>query len=133
MGKRKKRMMKAKYAKKYALKRAALGFDKIRVKNALIMIDPNGEEEKQEEAVQVVTNTPSPLPSRKNETILDPEPQLIEVEQPVEQTVEEIAPPKPKTTRKRRARRKTTKSTTTKTTASSTTTRRRRSASKTKD
>ena len=128
MGKRKKRMMKAKYAKKYALKRAALGFDKIRAKNALIIIDPDGQEEKTEGDVQVVTNTIKNTSREKEKKTLDPEPRLIEIEEPPSEVVEEIIPPKPKP-RRRRARKK---STTTKTT-STTTTRTRRTSTKTKE
>ena len=76
-----------KYAKKYAKKRQALGYDKLNIKNALIMIDPNGQEEKQEESVQVVTNK---LPE---ETIV-PQQQYID---PVE-TPEPPTPPTPPTT-----------------------------------
>ena len=126
MGKRKKRMMKAKYAKKYALKRAALGFDKIRAKNALIIIDPDGQEEKGEGDVQVVTNTPKKTSPKKQKKILDPEPQLMEIEEPPTEIVEEIVPPKPKP-RRRRARKKST------TTTTSSTTRTRRTATKTKE
>ena len=117
-----------KYAKKYAKKRQALGYDKLNIKNALIMIDPNGQEEKQDENIQVVTNTLPKEAPQKQQAVLDPEPQLIEVQEPPAEVVEEIVPPKPKT-RRRRSRRK---STTTKT-ANSTTTRTRRAATKTKE
>ena len=120
MGKRRKRMMMKKYAKKYAKKRQALGYDKLKIKNALIMIDPNGQEEKQEENIQVVTNTPPKQTTQKQEAVLDPEPQLIQIEEPPVEIVEEIVPPKPKP-RRRRARKKTT------------TTRTRRTNTKTKE
>ena len=128
MGKRRKRMMMKKYAKKYAKKRQALGYDKLKIRNALIMIDPNGQEQEQEENIQVITNTPPQEAPQKQEVALDPEPQLIQVEEPPEEAVEEIVPPKPKT-RRRRSRRK---STTTKK-ANSTTSRTRSTATKTKE
>ena len=126
MGKRRKRMIMKKYAKKYAKKRQALGYDKLNISNALIMIDPNGQEEKQEEGVQVVTNAPPKENTQKQDTVLDPELQLIQIEEPIVETAEEIVPPKPKP-RRRRARKKTT---TTKTTTTSTT---RRRTAKAKD
>ena len=116
MGKRKKRMMKAKYAKKYALKRAALGFDKSEVTSALITIDENGQEENKEESVQVITNK---QPEKKVNAAppWDLEPQLIQIEEPPatqEVQIEEVVAPKP--TRRRRATKKSTKTTKTTTT-----------------
>ena len=56
MGKRKKRLTMARYAKKYASKRAALGYTTPVVESALIEIDANGQEEKQEEPELATVN-----------------------------------------------------------------------------
>ena len=128
MGKRKKRMMKAKYAKKYALKRENLGFNARRnVINGVVTIDMNTSEEvKEEEQVEVVVNEPV---VEKKETTPPWEPQpeleLLQVEEP---EVQEVAPPPPK---KKPTRRRKTTTTTKKTTPARKTTTRRRSAKKT--
>ncbi len=90
MGKRKKRMIMKKYAKKYALQRKTLGFDK---EAKMIEIDMlSGEEIKQEEDVQVVINTPEQIEEKKQAPTAVPEPELqvVQIEEPV---VEEAPPP----------------------------------------
>ena len=109
MGKRKKRMMKGKYARKYALKRENLGFNARRnVINGVITIDMNTSEEVKEEGqVEVVINEPV---VEKKETTPPWEPQpeleLLQVEEP---EVQEVAPPPPKKKTTRRKRTTTTK------------------------
>jgi hypothetical protein len=128
MGKRKKRMMKAKYAKKYALKRKNLGFNARRnIINGVVTIDMNTSEEvKEEKQVEVVVNDPV---VEKEETTppWDPQPELelLQVEEP---EVQEVAPPPPK---KKPTRRRKTTTTTKKTTPARKTTTRRRSTKKT--
>jgi len=90
MGKRKKRMIMKKYAKKYALQRKTLGFDK---EAKMIEIDMlSGEEIKQEDDVQVVINTPEQIEEKKQAPTDVPEPELqvVQIEEPV---VEEAPPP----------------------------------------
>ena len=122
MGKRKKRMIKAKYARKYALKRETLGFNARRnVTNGVITIDVNTSEEvKEDEQVEVVVNKPI---VEKKETTPPWEPQpeleLTKVEEPEVQEV--VPPPEKKPTR----RRKTTTTTKTTTSTRKTSTRRR--------
>ena len=59
MGKRRKRMLMKKYAKKYATKREALGFTAKQVTNGVVTIDMTTSEEiKEEEQVEVVVNEP---------------------------------------------------------------------------
>ena len=126
MGKRRKRLTMAKYAKKYAKKRAALGFDTRGVENKLIEIDmTSGEEIKEEEQVQVVTN--KPVEEKETTPPWEPQPELelLQVEKP---EVQEVAPPPPK---KKPTRRRKTTTTTKKTTPARKTTTRRRSTKKT--
>ena len=112
MGKRRKRLTMAKYAKKYATKRAALGFDTRKVENKMIEIDmTSGEEIKEEEIVQVVSNKE---PEKKVESapLLTPEPELqvVQIEEPQLETpppVEKKKPVQKKTTRRRRTTKKT--------------------------
>ena len=82
MGKRRKRMKMKKYAKKYATKRAALGGAK--VENKVVVIDlVNGEEVKEEETVQVITNKPKTTQiTEKPIPIPEPELQIIQIEEP---------------------------------------------------
>jgi len=110
MGKRKKRMIMKKYAKKYALQRKTLGFDK---EAKMIEIDMlSGEEIKQEEDVQVVINTPEQTEQNKQAPTNVPEPELqvVQIEEPV---VEEAPPPVEvkKPTKKRATRKRATKKT----------------------
>jgi type IV secretory pathway VirB10-like protein len=128
MGKRKKRMMKAKYAKKYALKRKNLGFNARRnIINGVVTIDMNTSEEvKEEKQVEVVVN--DPVVEKEDTTPpWDPQPELelLQVEEP---EVQEVAPPPPK---KKPTRRRKTTTTTKKTTPARKTTTRRRSTKKT--
>jgi len=84
MGKRRKRLTMAKYASKYATKRAALGFDARKVENKLIEIDmTSGEEIKQEETVQVVSNTTA-ADEKADTPPWNPEPELqvVQIEEP---------------------------------------------------
>ena len=117
MGKRKKRLTMAKYAKKYAKKREALGLSQPTVKSALIQIDANGQEEKQEEQVQVVTNEPVEEKKEVQAPPWTPEPELqvVQIEEPVKEEVVDVETPKPRkrrTTRKKTTtRRRTTKKT----------------------
>ena len=95
----------ARYAKKYASKRAALGYTTPVVESALIEIDANGQEEKQEEQVQVVTNVPV---EEKKEVqtppwIPEPELQVVQIEEPVKDEVVDVETPNP---RKKRTTRK---------------------------
>lgn len=116
MGKRRKRMTMARYAKKYATKRSALGFDTRKVENKMIEIDmTSGEEIKEEEIVQVVSNKE---PEKKVESapLLTPEPQLqtIQIEEPkveVPPPVEAKRPTRKSTARKPSTRKKATKKT----------------------
>jgi hypothetical protein len=109
MGKRRKRMTMERYAKKYATKRAALGFDTRKVENKLIEIDlESGQEIKEEEAVVVVSNS-KPAEQKEDTPPWEPELQLEEVK--VEEPKEEVPPPAvevKKPARKRTTRRKTT-------------------------
>jgi len=113
MGKRKKRMIMKKYAKKYALQRKTLGFDK---EAKMIEIDMlSGEEIKQEEDVQVVINTPEQTEQNKQNkqaptNVPEPELQVVQIEEPV---VEEAPPPVEvkKPTKKRATRKRATKKT----------------------
>ena len=112
MGKRRKRMTMARYAKKYATKRAALGFDTRKVENKMIEIDmTSGEEIKEEEIVQVVSNKE---PEKKVESTPpwtpEPELQVVQIEEPQLETpppVEKKKPVRKKTTRRRRTTKKT--------------------------
>jgi len=127
MGKRKKRMTKAKYARKYALKRESLGFNaRHNVTNGVVTIDMNTSEEiKEEEQVQVIIN--DPVVEKKEEPALwtpEPELELVKVEEP---EVKEIAPPPPK---KKPVRRKKTTTTTKSSTPTRKTTTRKRSTKK---
>ena len=109
MGKRRKRMTMARYAKKYALKRAALGFDARKVENKLIEIDmTSGEEISNEETVQVISNTVVEENTPETTPPWDPEPQLQTVQ--IEEPKVEVPPPveAKKPARKRTSRRKTT-------------------------
>lgn len=113
MGKRRKRMTMTRYAKKYATKRSALGFDTRKVENKMIEIDmTSGEEIKEEEIVQVVSNKE---PEKKVESapLLTPEPELQVVQ--IEEPKVEVPPPveAKKPTRKRTTRKTTAKKTTT--------------------
>ena len=119
MGKRKKRMILKKYAKKYALQRKTLGFDK--EEEPMIILDLSGQEEKQEEGITIVSNK-EPKNKKQAAPLVDLEPQLIQIEEPQTEEIPEVVAPKP--TRKRRTRKKTattSKSTTTKTTRRRTT------------
>ncbi len=128
MGKRKKRMMKGKYARKYALKRETLGFNARRnVTNGVVTIDMNTSEEvKEEEQVQVVVNEPA-VEKKEITPPWEPQPELelLQVEEP---EVQEVAPPPPK---KKQTRRRKTTTTTKSTTPARKTTTRKRSAKKT--
>ena len=123
MGKRKKRMTKGKYAKKYAIKRAALGFTDTKTENKLIEIDMvTGEDINEEAEVQVVVDTPKVEEFRES-LPPDPEPQLqtVQVEEAKSKTptrkrkssTPKKTPTTPKKTtatkRKTTTRRKTTK------------------------
>ena len=129
MGKRRKRLTMAKYATKYAAKRAA-----IEARRGVIEIDMNtGEEITEDETVQVVTNK-EPEPEAVETVIPTPEPQLQtqEVDLSVDEIVAEIQetftePPK-KTNALKATKKTTTRKTTTK---KSTTTRRKRATKKT--
>lgn len=127
MGKRKKRMTKAKYATKYALKRESLGFNaRHNVTNGVVTIDMNTSEEvKEEEQVQVVANDPV---VEKKETTPPWEPQpeleLLQVEEP---EVQEVVPPPPA---KKVTKRKKATTTTKKTTSTRKTPTRKRSTKK---
>ena len=78
MGKRKKRMMKGKYARKYALKRENLGFNARRnVINGVITIDMNTSEEVKEEGqVEVVINEPV-VEKKETTPPWEPQPELV--------------------------------------------------------
>ena len=130
MGKRRKRLTMAKYATKYAGKRAAM-----EARRGVIEIDMNtGEEITEDETVQVITNK-EPKPEVVEEvTVPTPEPQLQtqEVDLSVDEIVAEIQetftePPK-KTNALKATKKTTTRKTTTK---KSTTTRRKRATKKT--
>lgn len=106
MGKRRKRMTMERYAKKYATKRAALGFDTRKVENKLIEIDmTSGEEIKEEEVVQVVSNT-TVAEEKVDVPPWNPEPELQVVQ--IEEPKVEVPPPveAKKPTRKRRTTRR---------------------------
>lgn len=115
MGKRRKRLTMAKYAAKYATKRAALGFDIRKVENKMIEIDmTSGEEVKEDETVQVVVNTPKKEEKVKQTPPWDLEPGLQTVQ--IEEPQAEVPPPPPKkvaTKRKTSTRRASTRKTTT--------------------
>jgi len=109
MGKRRKRLTMARYAKKYATKRAALGLNIEKVESKLIEIDMStGDEVQEEEVIQVVSNTTPTEKVKEDTPPWDPEPQLqvIQIEEP------EIEAPPPveakKPTRKRTTRKKST-------------------------
>jgi len=121
MGKRRKRMIMTKYAKKYALQRKTLGFEK--EEDPMIVLDSSGQEEKQAENVIVVSNK-EPEQEKDTAPPWDLEPQLIQIEEPQAEELPEVVAPKP--TRKRTTRKRTTKKATT-------TTRKRRTTTKTKD
>ena len=122
MGKRRKRMTMAKYAKKYATKRAALGFDTRKVESKMVEIDmTSGEEIKEEEIVQVVSNT-TVTEEKEDTPPWNPEPELqvVQIEEPKVESPPPVAAKKP--TRKRAT-----------TTKKRTTTTRRRTAKKTEE
>ena len=129
MGKRRKRLTMAKYATKYAAKRAAM-----EARRGVIEINMNtGEEITEDETVQVITNK-EPEPEVVETAIPTPEPQLQtqEVDLSVDEIVAEIQeaftePPK-KTNALKATKKTTTRKTTTK---KSTTTRRKRATKKT--
>ena len=129
MGKRRKRLTMAKYATKYAAKRAAM-----EARRGVIEIDMNtGEEITEDETVEVITNK-EPKPEVVETAIPTPEPQLQtqEVDLSVDEIVAEIQetftePPK-KTNALKATKKTTTRKTTTK---KSTTTRRKRATKKT--
>lgn len=101
MGKRRKRLTMAKYASKYATKRAALGFDTRKVENKLIEIDmTSGEEIKEEETVRVVSNT-TVTEDKVDTPPWNPEPELqvVQIEEPKVESPPPIDAKKP--TRKR--------------------------------
>jgi hypothetical protein len=113
MGKRRKRMTMARYAKKYANKRAALGYDTSKEENKVIEIDMlSGEEIKQKEDVQVVINTPEQTEQKKQTQSSIPEPE-IQVVQMVDPVVQEAPPPVEvkKLTKKRATRKRATEKT----------------------
>lgn len=88
MGKRKKRMTMKKYAKKYALQRKTLGFDKV---------------------VEIKANAPVAEEAVEQD-------KLHQIEEPTEEPPKVEEKPKPKTTRKRTTRKSsTTKKSTTRT------------------
>ena len=128
MGKRRKRMLMKKYAKKYALKRKTLGFDKQEVTNAVVTIDMTTSEEiKEEEQVQVVVN--DSVAEKKEENLpreTELELDLIQVEESDVQKVDSPVLEK-KPTRRRKATTTAKKSTTTR----KTTARKRRTTKKT--
>jgi len=101
MGKRRKRLTMAKYAKKYATKRAAIALKTGKVENKLIEIDmTSGEEVKQEETVQVVSN--STVAEEKADTPPwnpEPELQVVQIEEPKVEAAPPVEAKKP--TRKR--------------------------------
>ena len=129
MGKRRKRLTMAKYATKYAAKRAAM-----EARRGVIEINMNtGEEITEDETVEVITNK-EPEPEVVETAIPTPEPQLQtqEVDLSVDEIVAEIEeaftePPK-KTNALKATKKTTTRKTTTK---KSTTTRRKRATKKT--
>lgn len=139
MGKRRKRLTMAKYATKYAGKRAA-----IEARRGVIEIDMNtGEEITEDETVQVITNK-EPEPEVVEAATPAPEPQLQtqEVELSVDEIVAEIEeafaePPKKinalKATKKITTKKTTTakKTTAKKATAKKAATRRKRATKKT--
>ena len=130
MGKRRKRLTMAKYATKYAAKRAAM-----EARRGVIEINMNtGEEITEDETVQVITNK-QPEPEVVEEAAAPvPEPQLQtqEVDLSVDEIVAEIqetfAEPPKKTNALKATKKTTTRKTTTK---KSTTTRRKRATKKT--
>ena len=92
MGKRKKRMTMKKYAKKYALQRKTLGFDKV---------------------VEIKPDTKVSAPAV--EAVVEQD-KLHQIEEPTEEPPKVEEKPKPKTTRKRTTRKSsTTKKSTTRT------------------
>ena len=103
MGKRRKRMMMKKYAKKYALQRKTLGYNK---EEEMIEIDmTTGEEIKEDETAQVISNKEEKVESESLPWNPEPELQVVEMEEP------QVEPPPPveakKTTRKSTPRKKT--------------------------
>ena len=114
MGKRRKRMTMARYAKKYATKRAALGFDTRKVESKLVEIDMvTGEEIKEDDTVQVITNSTPKEPEKETTPPWNPEPELqtIQIEEPKVEVPPPVEAKKP--TRKRTTRKTTAKKTTT--------------------
>ena len=114
MGKRRKRLTMARYAKKYATKRAALGFDTRKVESKLVEIDMvTGEEIKEDDTVQVITNSTPKEPERETIPPWNPEPELqtIQIEEPKVEVPPPVEAKKP--TRKRTTRKTTAKKTTT--------------------
>lgn len=105
MGKRRKRLTRAKYAKKYA----SIIENMKKGNEQMIEIDlESGQEIKEEETVVVVSNS-KPAEQKKDTPPLEPELQLEEVK--IEEPKEEVPPPAveaKKATRKRTTRRKTT-------------------------
>ena len=102
MGKRRKRLTMARYAKKYATKRAALGFDTRKVESKLVEIDMvTGEEIKEDDTVQVITNSTPKEPERETIPPWNPEPELqtIQIEEPKVEVPPPVEAKKP--TRKR--------------------------------
>ena len=101
MGKRRKRMIMARYAKKYAKKRMALGFGTAEVESKVIVIDMANSEET-DETVEVVYNTQTVGSVSETPPRNTPEPQLqtVQVEEPVVNALKET------TERKTPARRK---------------------------
>lgn len=128
MGKRRKRLTMAKYATKYAGKRAAM-----EARRGVIEIDMNtGEEITEDETVVVVTNK-EPEPEVVEEVAVPtPEPQLQtqEVNLSVDEIVAEIQETFTEPPKKTNALKATKKTTTRKTTTKKTTTTRRKRATK---
>ncbi len=108
MGKRKKRMMKGKYARKYALKRESLGFNtRHNVVSGVVTIDMNTSEEVEaEKQVEVVSNKEEKVEKESPPWNPEPELQVVEMEQPQVETPPPIEAKK--AVRKKRAPRKTT-------------------------
>ncbi len=113
MGKRRKRLTMAKYATKYAAKRAA-----IEARRGVIEIDlTTGEEITEEETVQVITNKEPEQEVVEEVAVPTPEPQLqtIQIEEPpvnalkaTKTTTTKKTTTKKTTTRRKRATKKTT-------------------------
>ena len=72
-----------KYAKKYALKRDTLGFNKTKVEDKMIIIDmATGDDVIEEEAVQVVSNS-TEKEEENTANIYLPETQVVQIEEPL--------------------------------------------------